>query len=164
MSDIFDGAMPLPNIARASTISHIEPHEEAEARELINQQFIEMTGRPMELRPAGYMVALRLWIPPETRELEGGKKIFLADSYRDERKFTSAIGLVCAVGPDAYAGERFVRTGPWCKVGDWVVFPRYEGNAMSYRDVPMVLLPDDRIIAVVTDPSEVESINNARKL
>lgn len=149
----------LPNLAKPSTVSKIEPHEEALARELIDQQFVEMTGKSMDLSPAGYFVALRLWIPPEKVG-----SVFLADTYRDERKFTSAVALVCAMGPDAYKGERFDRTGPWCKVGDWVIFPRYEGNAMSYRGVPMVLIPDDRIIAVISDPAEIESINSASKL
>ena len=155
---------PLPKLAKASTLSKVEPHEEQFARDLIDQQFIEMTGAPMDLTPAGFFVALRLWIPPEAKELEGGKKLFFADTHRDERKFTSAVALVCALGPDAYKGERFERTGPWCKVGDWVMFNRYEGNALSYLGVPMVMLPDDRVLAIVSDPAEVESINSASKL
>ncbi len=149
----------LPNLAKQSTVSKIEAHEETLARELIDQQFVEMTGKSMDLNPAGYFIALRLWIPPEKVG-----SVFLADTYRDERKFTSAVALVCAMGSDAYKGERFERTGPWCKVGDWVIFPRYEGNAMSFRGVPMVLIPDDRIIAVISDPAEIESINSASKL
>lgn len=145
-------------------LSKITPEEEAEARALIDAQFVEMTGKPMDMVPAGYYVALRLWVPGETFKTSGGVELYMPDSLRDERKFTSAVALVCALGPDAYNGERFERTGPWCKVGDWVIFPRYEGNAMSYRGVPMVLIPDDRIIAVISDPSEIESINSASKL
>ena len=163
MSDINEYPA-LPPLKRSSTLSKIEPHEESLARDLIDQQFVEMTGSPMDLVPAGFFVALRLWIPPEAIELEGGKKLFLADSHRDERKFTSAVALVCALGPDAYNGERFERTGPWCKVGDWVMFNRYEGNALSYNGIPMILLPDDRVLAIVSDPSKVQSINEANKL
>ena len=154
----------LPTLKRASTISMVEPHEQQFARDLIDAQFVEMTGKKLDLVPAGFFVAVRLWIPPEAKELEGGKKLFFADAHRDERKYTSAVGLVCALGPDCYKGDRFKETGPWCNVGDWVMFNRYEGNALSYRGVPMVLLPDDRILAVVADPAEVESINSASKL
>lgn len=154
----------LPPLTRSSTLSKVEPHEEQFARDLVNEQFIEMTGRPIDLAPAGFFVALRLYIPPEAKELGNGKKLYLADSHRDERKFTSAVALVCALGPDAYNGERFKDCGPWCKVGDWVMFNRYEGNALSYRGVPMVLLPDDRVLAVVSDPADIESINSANKL
>ena len=148
----------------AHSLSKIEPHEEGLAKSIIDEQFVEMTGKPMDMQPAGYYVALRLWIPEDHITTAGGQKLYMPESFRDERKFTSAVGLVCAVGPDAYGGERFARTGPWCKVGDWVIFPRYEGNAMSFRSVPMILIPDDRIIAVISDPSEIESINSASKL
>jgi co-chaperonin GroES (HSP10) len=143
-------------------MSKIEAHEEAEARKLINEQFVEITGKPMDMNPAGYYLALRLWVPPEKIITSNGVELFMPDTFRDERKYTSAVALVCAIGADAYSGDRFEKTGPWCKVGDWVIFPRYEGNAMSYRGVPMVLLPDDRILAVISDPTEIESINSAR--
>jgi len=44
---------------------------------------------------------------------------------------------------------------PWCQVGDWVVIPRHEGTLINYRGVPMMFMPDDRILAVVEDPSYV---------
>lgn len=154
---------PLPKLAKPSTVSLIEPHEEAEAKALIDAQFTELTGKPMDMRPAGFYVALKVWVSPESKDLGDGKKLFFADSTRDEQKYTSAVGLVCAVGPDAYKGDRFERSGPWCKVGDWVIFPRYEGNAMAYRGVGMILIPDDRIIAVIDDPAEIKSINSASK-
>jgi len=157
------GSAPLPPLARPSTVSHITVAEESEAKALIDAQFVEMTGKPMDMRPSGFYIVLKIYIPPESKDLGEGKKLFLADSTRDDRKYTSAIGLVCAVGPDAYTGERFERSGPWCKVGDWVAFPRYESIAMAYRGVSMAMLPDDRILCVVDDPADVQSINSASK-
>lgn len=154
-----DAAYPPPN-----SLSKITPEEEAEARALIDAQFVEMTGKPMDIQPAGYYVVIRVWVPADHIETSNGQKIYMPETFRDERKFTSAVGLVCALGPDAYKGDRFKHTGVWCKVGDWVMFPRYEGNALSYRGVPMMVIADDRILAVISDPSEIESINSASKL
>lgn len=143
-------------------MSNIEPHEESEAKQFIDEQFIEMTGQPFDMRPAGYLVAVKIYIRPEelkTIKKEDGSEvtIYLPDTVRAEDKFSSVSALVCAVGPEAYQGEKFERSGPWCKVGDWILIPRYESTMVSYRGVAMALLPDDRVMAVITGPKDVES-------
>ncbi len=47
------------------SMSNIEEHEEAEAKALIDQHFIEMTGKPFDMRPAGYLVAVKIYVRPE---------------------------------------------------------------------------------------------------
>jgi co-chaperonin GroES (HSP10) len=143
-------------------MSNIEPHEEALAQQFIDEQFIEMTGQPFDMRPAGYLVAVKIYIRPEelkTIKKEDGTEVtlYLPDTVRAEDKFSSVSALVCAVGPEAYQGEKFERSGPWCKVGDWILIPRYESTMVSYRGVAMALLPDDRVMAVITGPEDVES-------
>lgn len=150
------------------TLSHIEPHEEALARELIDQQFIDMTGQPFDMRPAGYLVALKIFIEPEELSVitdKDGNQVTLYRpfSIQAEEKYQSCSALVCALGPEAYQGEKFKDSGPWCKVGDWVLIPRYEATAISYRGVAVALLPDDRIMAVITDPTDVKSVKSADK-
>jgi len=147
-------------------LSNIEPHEEAIARDLVNQHFIEMTGKPFDMKPAGYMIAMKIYVRPEelkeiTRDDGTKATLYLPDTVRAEDKYQSVAALVCAVGPEAYQGEKFERSGPWCKVGDWVMIPRYEATAVSYRGVAVALLPDDRVMAVITDPTDVMSANSA---
>lgn len=147
-------------------LSHIEPHEEAAVKDLIDQHFIEMTGKPFDMRPAGYLVAAKIYVRPEelktvTREDGTTAVIYLPDTVRAEDKYQSVSALVCAVGPDAYKGEKFEHSGPWCKPGDWVLIPRYEATAVSYRGVAMALLPDDRVMAVITGPEDVQAANLA---
>jgi co-chaperonin GroES (HSP10) len=144
------------------SMSNIEPHEEALAKQFIDEQFVEMTGQPFDMRPAGYLVAVKIYIRPEelkTIKKEDGTEVtlYLPDTVRAEDKFSSVSALVCAVGPEAYQGEKFERSGPWCKVGDWILIPRYESTMVSYRGVAMALLPDDRVMAVITGPEDVES-------
>ena len=143
-------------------MSNIEPHEEELAKQFIDEQFVEMTGQPFDMRPAGYLVAVKIYIRPEelkTIKKEDGTEVtlYLPDTVRAEDKFSSVSALVCAVGPEAYQGEKFERSGPWCKVGDWILIPRYESTMVSYRGVAMALLPDDSVMAVITGPEDVES-------
>lgn len=152
------GNVALPPLARPSTVSHITVAEESEAKALIDAQFVEMTGKPMDMRPSGFYIVLKIYTPPEKIG-----SIYLTETMRDDGKYTSAVGLVLAVGPAAYQGERFESSGPYCKVGDWVMFPSYESLRSSYRGVPIAILADDRIIAVIGDPTEIESINKASK-
>ena len=147
-------------------MSNIEPHEESLAKQFIDEQFVEMTGRTFDMRPAGYLVAVKIYIRPEelkTIKKEDGSEVtlYLPDTVRAEDKFSSVSALVCAVGPEAYQGEKFERSGPWCKVGDWILIPRYESTMVSYRGVAMALLPDDRVMAVITGPEDVMSGKSA---
>lgn len=148
------------------SMSNIEPHEEELARQFIDEQFIEMTGQSFDMRPAGYLVAVKIYIRPEelkTIKKEDGTEVtlYLPDTVRAEDKYSSVSALVCAVGPEAYQGEKFERSGPWCKVGDWILIPRYESTMVSYRGVAVALLPDDRVMAVITGPEDVESGKSA---
>ena len=149
-------------------LSHVEAHEEGLAQELIDQQFIAMTGKPFDMRPAGYLVALKIYVEPDELsvvETNDGKSVTLYRpiSVQAEEKYQSCSALVCALGPEAYNGEKFNDSGPWCKVGDWVMIPRYEATAVSYRGVAVALISDDRIMAVITDPTDVKSVKDATK-
>ena len=147
-------------------MSNIEPNEEDLAKQVIDEQFVEMTGQPFDMRPAGYLVAVKIYIRPEelkTIKKEDGTEVtlYLPDTVRAEDKYSSVSALVCAVGPEAYQGEKFERSGPWCKVGDWILIPRYESTMVSYRGVAVALLPDDRVMAVISGPDDVESGKSA---
>lgn len=149
-------------------LSHVEEHEEGFAQELIDQQFIAMTGRPFDMRPAGYLVALKIYVEPDelsTIITDDGKEVTLYRpiSMQAEEKYQSCSALVCALGPEAYQGDKYKDSGPWCKVGDWVMIPRYEATAVSYRGVAVAIIPDDRILAVITDPTDVKSVKDATK-
>lgn len=135
------------------SMSFIEEHEEGDAQDFINNLFTEITGEVFDMKPAGYMIAVKLY----TREMvtEGG--IIIPDVVLSEDKYQSCSALVCAMGPEAYKGDKFERSGPWCKVGDWVLIPRYESTMVSYRGVAMALLPDDRVMAVIAGPEDVMS-------
>lgn len=165
---VFDGhgdLVPVDPDVRASALSFIEDHEMVDAHKLVDAQFIEMTGRPLDLRVAGYMIAVKIYVPPQ--KTDGG--ILLTDNTVENARYASCAGLVVGMGPQAYKGlhadgtPRFPE-GPWCRVGDWILLPKYEATLMTYRKVAMGLIPDDRVQCLITDPKDVDVFAGAAKI
>lgn len=134
----------------------IEEREKSEAK-ILSEGHLNF----LPPRVCGYYLAVKLYIGNETlsevtNSIGEKIKIINPEVALDANKWRSCTGLVLAVGPDAYRGKRFEeRSGPWAKVGDWVVFPRHEGTQFNYRGIPMYFVPDDRLFAIVDDPSYV---------
>lgn len=98
----------------------------------------------MAIQPAGWRLSVLVLTTPE--ETEGG--LLLTDDERERRAVTSPQGVVLRLGPAAYQGtspddERFKISGPWCKVGDRVLFQRYGGR--------IVRLPSGQALAILLD-------------
>jgi hypothetical protein len=152
-------------MSNVKPLPFVEAHEVDEAKGIIDKQFIEMTGKPFDFRPAGYYIACKLYVrPDELMEVtdKSGKKITLytAEVSKKQDELTSVSALVCAVGDQAYTGvdkdgnERFPG-GPWARVGDWVCLPRHSSFVVKYRGVAMAIIPDDKVIAVIEDPTDL---------
>ena len=99
-------------------------------------------------KPVGYMILVAL--PKVEEAYESG--IIKADRTRHEEYILSTMGAVIDMGEQAYADKDRFPTGPWCKVGDFVMFrpntgTRFKVNGSEYR-----LMNDDSIQAVVADP------------
>lgn len=152
------------------SLSFIENHELEDAKSFVQKRLAAMSGidNIEPPRPTGYHMAVALYIREEdVHQLKGddgqpmlgpdGKPLFIAipNSARVNDKWTSCTALVVAQGPDVYHGARFKNSGPWCRVGDWVIIPRNEGVQINYRGIHMQIIPDDRVIGVVADPSHV---------
>ena len=80
--------------------------------------------------------------------------ILYSDELIDRQQLATVCGNVLAVGPQAYKGEKYPE-GPWCKVGDWVIFARYAGSRFKIDGGEVRLLNDDEIIATVKDPEDI---------
>lgn len=145
-------------------LSYIEDFEVLEAKDIIDKQFIDITGKPFEMRVAGYYLALKIYVRPEELKVvdtDDGKKvtIWMPPQYAEMDKYHSCAALVCGVGPQAYQDKERFPGGPFCRVGDWVAIPRQNAFVLNYRNVPLALIPDDAVLAVINDPTDVTSIN-----
>lgn len=158
----------------SAPLPYVEEHELVEAKKLIDDQFMEMTGKPFGFRPAGYMIACKIFVSPDeiiTGEREDGTKytLYTAPVTQQQDVLKSTAALVCGVGPQAYQGfnpdgtPRFPE-GPWCRVGDWICLPRASSFMVNYRGVAMAILPDDKVIGVIEDPRDLTELYVAPKI
>jgi len=75
-------------------------------------------------------------------------------AVKTDLEYNSMVGMVLKVGCDAYKGEQFP-SGPYAKVGDWVIFPRGSSLQAKYEDEPIIMVEDFKIKLIVEDPSKV---------
>ena len=92
---------------------------------------------------------------PEVVKDEKGITPENLDSHKE--RLATVVGLVVALGPDAYKDFNKFPEGAWCKEGDWVIFGRYAGARFQIEGGDMRLLNDDEILAVIDNPEDIIS-------
>jgi len=122
-----------------------EKEKEADSQNAIKEK--ESTKLPT---PTGWrMLVLPFKAKPKTK---GG--IYLSDESIERSQVASTCGLVLAMGPHCYDKGKFPE-GPWCKIGDWVIFARYAGSRILIDGGEVRLLNDDEVLATVKDPEDI---------
>jgi co-chaperonin GroES (HSP10) len=102
--------------------------------------------------PKGYKLLIAL---PEIEEATEGGIIKSAQSQHEE-SIATVVGWVMSMGPDAYVNYNRFPNGPYCEVGDWVVFRAFSGTRLKIHGKEFRLINDDTVEAVVEDPRGVE--------
>ena len=102
--------------------------------------------------PKGYKLLIAL---PEVDEMTDGG-IIKSEGSRHEESIATVVGWVMSMGPDAYANYTRFPGGPYCQVGDWVVFRAFSGTRIKIHGKEFRLINDDTVEAVVEDPRGVE--------
>lgn len=102
--------------------------------------------------PKGYKVLIA--IPEVSEKTSGG--IYRPDVMRSQEETATIIGQIISMGDMCYRDEEKFPTGPWCEIGDWVVFRPYSGTRMKIAGQEYRLINDDTIEAVVEDISSLE--------
>lgn len=102
-------------------------------------------------KPVGYRVLIAL--PTIEEKYESG--LVKADRTLHEERILSTMGVVLDMGAEAYSDKERFPTGPWCKVGDFVMFRPNSGTRFKVNGQELRLLNDDSIEAVVPDPKGV---------
>jgi len=103
-------------------------------------------------RPVGYRVLIAL---PNVDETYGASGLLKADSTRREEYILSTVGAVIELGEQAYSDKERFPNGPWCEVGDYVMFRANTGTRFKVGSQEYRLMNDDSIEAVVADPRAV---------
>lgn len=103
-------------------------------------------------KPVGYKLLIAL---PQVEETLGEMGIVKAQKTIQEEMLMTVTGLVLDMGEQAYADKDRYPNGPWCKVGDYVVFRANSGTRVKVSGVEYRLMNDDSIDAVISDPRGV---------
>ena len=81
--------------------------------------------------------------------------ILMGQETLEKQQVASQCGNVLAMGPDCYRDKDRYKQGPWCKVGDWVMFARYAGSRIKIDGGEVRLLNDDEILATIKNPEDI---------
>ena len=104
--------------------------------------------------PSGFRILCAL--PEVDKEYESG--IIKADETLRYEGLLATVLFVVAIGPDAYADKERFPSGPWCKVGDFVVVRANAGQRIKIHGTEMRIINDDSVEGTVLDPRGVSRV------
>ena len=112
----------------------------------------EITNEKDKLpQPTGW----RLIVLPFKMDEKTKGGIIMNETTLEKQQVASQCGNVLAMGPQCYTDKERYPEGPWCKVGDWVIFARYAGSRIQIEGGEIRLLNEDEILATVKNPEDI---------
>ena len=101
--------------------------------------------------PSGWRLLVLPFTPRE--KTKGG--ILIAQESLEKLRIATNCGYVLKMGPLAYQDKEKYPTGPWCKIGEWVIFARYAGSRLPIEGGEVRILNDDEVLGCLlyTSPS-----------
>ena len=112
----------------------------------------EITNEKAKLpQPTGW----RLIVLPFKMDEKTKGGIIMNESTLEKQQVASQCGNVLAMGPQCYTDKERYPEGPWCKVGDWVIFARYAGSRIQIEGGEIRLLNEDEILATIKNPEDI---------
>ena len=112
----------------------------------------EVTHESQKLpQPTGWRILI---LPFKMKEKTKGGILMEQDTL-ERQQVASQCANVLAVGPHAYQDKKRFPDGPWCKVGDWIMFARYAGSRIKIEGGEVRLLNDDEVLATIENPEDI---------
>ena len=102
-------------------------------------------------QPTGW----RLIVLPFKMDEKTKGGIIMNESTLEKQQVASQCGNVLAMGPQCYRDKERYPEGPWCKIGDWVIFARYAGSRIQIEGGEIRLLNEDEILATIKNPEDI---------
>ena len=122
--------------------------EKYEEKEPLNPENIQKAQLPV---PSGWRLLVLPFTPKE--KTKGG--ILIAQESLDKLRIATNCGYVLSMGPLAYHDKEKFPTGPWCKIGQWVIFARYAGSRLPIEGGEVRILNDDEVLGTIKNPESV---------
>ena len=104
-----------------------EKYKTLEEKEPLNPENIKNQKSQLPVR-SGWRLLVLPFTPRE--KTKGG--ILIAQESLDKLRIATNCGYVLSMGPLAYHDKEKFPTGPWCKIGQWVVL-----HATQDQDYPL---------------------------
>lgn len=98
--------------------------------------------------PSGYRILCG--IPNIEDKYDSG--IVKADITMQHEELLTTVLFVMKMGPDCYKDEKRFPTGPWCKVGDFILVRPHAGTRLKIHGRELRIINDDSVEGVVQDP------------
>ena len=112
----------------------------------------EVTNEKAKLpQPTGW----RLIVLPFKMDERTKGGIIMNETTLEKQQVASQCGNVLAMGPQCYMDKERYPEGPWCKIGDWVIFARYAGSRIQIEGGEIRLLNEDEILATIKNPEDI---------
>lgn len=99
-------------------------------------------------QPSGYRILCA--IPEVEKEYDSG--IVKADTTIHYEELLTTVLFVVSMGPDCYKDADRFPTGPYCKVGDFVLVRPNAGSRLVIHGREFRMINDDSVEGVVEDP------------
>jgi co-chaperonin GroES (HSP10) len=101
--------------------------------------------------PVGYKLLIALPTVEDTYD----SGLIKAENTKHAEQVLSIIGLVLDMGEQAYSDPNRFPNGPWCEIGQYVMFRANTGTRFRFNGTEYRLMNDDSIEAVVSDPQGI---------
>ena len=102
--------------------------------------------------PQGYKILCA--IPEAEKEYESGL-VKADETMRNEETLTTVL-FVVSMGPDCYTDKERYPTGPWCKVGDFILVRPNSGSRLMIHGKEFRIINEDTVEATVLDPRGIK--------
>jgi co-chaperonin GroES (HSP10) len=104
--------------------------------------------------PSGYRILCA--IPEVDDTYESG--ILKADTTMHYEEVLSTVFFVVKMGPDCYKDPSRFPTGPWCKVGDFILARPNSGTRLKIHGREFRIINDDSVEGLVEDPRGITRV------
>lgn len=98
--------------------------------------------------PTGYRLLCA--VPEAEERFESG--LWKPDITKQYEELTTPVLFVLKMGPDAYQDATKFPSGPWCKVGDFILTRPHAGSRVKIHGKEFRIINDDAVESVVEDP------------
>ena len=97
----------------------------------------------------------RLLLLPVRQKAKTKGGAYIPESTIDDIQTLTSLCKVLQVGDIAYSTEVY-EDKPFCKEGDYVLIPRTVGMKIRYNGVPLIIVSDSKVEAIVEKPENLD--------